>query len=46
MKTKKQAAKDSQGYQIKPVFPMCSNCAHFKYDVVKRNGYFYDWTRE
>jgi hypothetical protein len=26
--------KEKQGYVPKPEFPMCSNCAHFKSDMV------------
>ena len=32
--SKQLQAKLNQGYQLKPVLPVCSNCTHFKSDLI------------
>ena len=36
----KKNIKEEQGYQEKPIFPMCSNCANFRSEFIPTNyGY-------
>jgi hypothetical protein len=44
--SKQKNAKKEQGYEAKPVFPMCSNCAHFQSDFITDKGYFGEFTME
>lgn len=44
--SKQTDAKAAQGYQNKPVFPVCSNCRHFTSEAQVREGTFSTWTHE
>jgi len=33
--SKQSIAKINQGFQMKPVWPVCRDCANFKFDMVK-----------
>ena len=41
--SKQQTAKEKQGYNPKPVFPMCSNCKHYSMQPETTN---WGYTRE
>jgi len=36
---KKTKAKEDQGYNVKPILAICSNCMHYKSDMVKLSQY-------
>lgn len=42
--SKQQQAKDEQGYNPKPIHPMCSNCTSFKSEFVK--AIYHDYSEE
>lgn len=44
--SKQEKAKQSQGYEPKPVVPMCSNCVHYLSDYVEAHGWQTTWTEE
>jgi len=44
--SKQQDAKTNQGYQAKPIFPMCSNCKHYNSDMVNVNRFYGDFKEE
>lgn len=41
MLSKQSLAKESQGYRVKPKWPMCVNCTHFRMDKVPS-----EWNRD
>lgn len=44
--SKQSKAKEDQGYQDKPVFPMCSNCQHFNIEIATIETRYGNYTKE
>ena len=44
--SKQSKAKEEQGYEAKPIFNMCSNCKHFKSEMITEQTSFGDYTKE
>lgn len=37
--SKQDDAKNKQQFKKKPCWPVCGNCSHFTFDVIKENGW-------
>lgn len=46
MASKQQIAKENQAYVDKPIFPMCSNCKHFKSFMTYPDLNYPDYAKE
>lgn len=44
--SKQSEAKETQGYNPKPILPMCSNCKYYESDMVVVNGFYGDFKEE
>ena len=44
--SKQSEAKTNQDFQMKPVWPICRDCANFKFDQIKETGFGSSYIRE